>query len=201
MMFNPYDEPRPDTERRTRGSRGGRRGSRNRDSKETHGKSITAAALESAPASEYFENVETVATHLIPRRSLTHQQGLAVKPVELETAPMHGLQLVWYQIGLERGRKWKKVANGRLTKVEAGRVYVTDGEMTDVTNNRLVWKSDKSLLNRSNPFPSINPAPGKERRPQFKRITARTKERITENEQPEIVTPTTPDDDGLGIYI
>lgn len=198
-MFNPYDDERPE---RTRGSRGGKRGSPNRDSRKDQRsiKSVTAAALESAPASIYFEDVETVETHLIPRRSLTHQQGLESKPVELETAPMPGLQLIWYQIGLERGRRWKKIANGRLTKVVQGRVYVTDGELIAVTNNRLVWKSDKTLLNRSNPFPSINPAPGKERRPQFKRITSRTKERLTENEQPEIVIPTTPDDDGLGIY-
>ena len=199
MMFNPYDDERPE---RTRGTRGGKRGNPNRDSrKEQRGtRTITAAALETAPAFQHFEGVETVETHLIPRRSLTHTQALEVRRIEMETEPMHGLQLIWYQIGLERGRQWKKIANGRLTKVVQGRVYVTDGELIAVTNNRLVWKSDKTLLNRSNPFPSINPAPGKERRPQFKRITSRTKERLTENEQPEIVIPTTPDDDGLGIY-
>lgn len=199
MMFNPYDEAQPE---RLRGSRGGKRGNPNRDSrKEQRGtRTITAAALETAPAFVHFADVETVETHLIPRRSLTHTQGLESAPVQMETAPMPGLQLIWYQIGLERGRRWKKIADGRLTKVVQGRVYVTDGELIEVTNNRLVWKSDKTLLNRSNPFPSINPAPGKERRPQFKRITSRTKERLTENEQPEIVIAVTPDDDGLGIY-
>ena len=198
MMFNPYDDARPE---RTRGNRGGKRGNPNRDSrKEQRGtRTVTAAALESAPMSAYFENVETVENHLIPRRSLTHQQGLESKRVEIETEPRRGYQLIWHQIGLERGRRWKKIAGGRLTKIVQGRVYVTDGELVEVTDNRLVWKSDKTLLNRSNPFPSINPTPGKERRPQFKRITSRSKERLTENEQPEIVIPATLDD-GLRIY-
>lgn len=200
MMVNPYDDERPE---RTRGSRGGKRGNRDRDSREKHAvKSMTAVAGEVAPSFAVFDEVETVETHVKPRRSLTHQQALADRPLQLETAPIPGMQLVWQYLGKANGRKWKKLVNGRTTKVVDGSVYATDGELIAFTNNRLVWKSDRTLLNLANPFPDIAPKPGKERRPQFKRITARSKERLTENEQPEILTPATPDaeNEKLGIY-
>lgn len=102
-----------------------------------HGASDTARV---AKASIYFPNgtgEETVKDYLIPRKSLTRQQHLNIFPVTMEVEARSTRQ---------------------LDKL--------NGNMVGTTDNRVVWKSDRTLLRKGNPFSYPT---------DFKRETSRTK--------------------------
>lgn len=93
------------------------------DGHNLHGTSITALAADRAKYCEISECEETVETHIVPRRSITRKQYLGVFPARVET--------------------------------EAIKTHQRDkrtGELIETTDNRIVWKSDRTLLRRGNPF-------------------------------------------------
>lgn len=94
-----------------------------------HGSSATAAI---AHAAQYFEAPlieERAETHVIPRQSITRKQLLGVFPQQLEFAPRVSRQL-------------DKPHYKRTGEIR----------MIEVVDQRLAWKSDKTLLRRGNPF-------------------------------------------------
>lgn len=116
---------------------------------ETHGVSQTAAVLETAALRYDCSDVqETVETHLIPRKSLTEQLHLALFPRTIETEQTTTRQ------------------RDKLT-----------GDLVTVTNNRQIWKSDRSLLIQGKPVDETR----------FKRETSRSKRRVTEIEEPATI--------------
>ena len=73
---------------------------------------------------EYSEIEESVAVHVVPRKSLTTKQGLRHFPIQMETEPMKGSH---------------PIMDGK------------PNPNSSVTNERLVWKSDTTLLSRARP--------------------------------------------------
>jgi hypothetical protein len=89
-----------------------------------HGTSATAAILDRA--AQYFDGAlieERAETHVIPRMSLTRKQLLGVKPQEVE-----------------------------LSQVPCKQRDKQTGNEVTTTDNRVVWKSDRTLLRLANPF-------------------------------------------------
>lgn len=75
---------------------------------------------------------ETAATHIVPRQSITRKQLLNVFPQQRETAPVNSLQL-----------DKRYLIAGDLAPFPAVYHY-----MIRTTDNRVVWRSDRNLLNR-----------------------------------------------------
>jgi hypothetical protein len=101
-----------------------------------HGSSATAAI---AHAASYFEGAlieERREDFVIPRQSQTRKELLGILPVDMEFAPVKSRQLD------------KHAYDGKATTVESA---IQSG-MVEVTDQRLVWKSDTTLLRRGNPF-------------------------------------------------
>jgi hypothetical protein len=107
-MANPYN-----------GSANGKPGGRNRPSRKDPKPHTTATAevAKLGPFWDCAENDETIATHLIPRRSLTVKTHIGVFPQQIETEDRIGFQ-----------------------------IDPITGERTPVTRKRVTWKSDRSLL-------------------------------------------------------
>ena len=118
--------------KRTRGKRGGA-AARNAALRDIHSKVrgvATHGGFKSNFAATVVDNTvfydavdalnETVETHVVPRRSLTRKQLLGIFPQRVETAPIPTRQL------------------DKQT-----------GKMVATTENRVTWKSDRSLLNRT----------------------------------------------------
>lgn len=79
-------------------------------------------------AAKYFACAsieEQPETHLVPRKSITASQFLQFRSPELETEPMRARQLA------------------------------KDGSTVETTDNRLLWKSDRSLLRGNKPFSNM----------------------------------------------
>jgi hypothetical protein len=87
-----------------------------------HGKSATAAVEQSAILFDCSFIEETVEDHIVPRHSLTRQQLLEFRPQELE---------------------FEAIKTKQRDK---------DGRIVETTENRLAWRSDRTLLRRGNPF-------------------------------------------------
>ena len=135
--------------------RGKRGGSKNRSSRkpfkreESHNVSISQAVVEAGKYYDCFEGEETEETHLIPRKSLTRQQHLRLFPPVIETEARKARQL-----------------------------DKRSGNMVETTDQRLVWKSDHSLLRSNKPQVNIGT---------FRRITSRSKVRRIEKEEPAVI--------------
>lgn len=100
------------------------RGSRKaQDGHNLHGTSVTALVAEHGMYYDWSEYEETVEDHIVPRISLTRKQYLGIFPPEIEVEVM-------------RGKQRNK----------------STGQMVETTDNRLIWKQDKTLLNRAKPF-------------------------------------------------
>ena len=87
---------------------------------------------------------ETKDSHIVPRKSLTEKLLLHVIPQRVELAPVHSKQL-------------DKSEDGKYTSVEE---CMAKGKFNAVTDQRVVWRSDQSLLDRTKVQVNI---------PQFKR--------------------------------
>lgn len=138
-----------------RGKRSGNRGSDFRPSrliveKETHNGSTSSMLIDAGPFYECFETVESIASHLIPRKSLTSQQGLRLFAQSTEVID-------------QPSRVRDKVS----------------GAMVTITNPKVVWRSDRTLLRRNRPeqLEDLD----------FRRITSKTKRVIFEPEEPATV--------------
>lgn len=106
-----------------------------------------------ADANKFNNNSEVIEDregYLIPRKSLTHKYSLGNFPQDIEVEVMKGRQL------------------------DHCKTSPTFGQMVDFTYNRLVWKSDKTLLDPTKVDAKIGGSKG------FKRITSHTKRMITE---------------------
>lgn len=113
-----------------------------KDYKETTAVSQTAAVLNTAAMMYDCSDVEeTAETHIIPRKSLTQKLHLKSFPQSIET---------------------EQVVIRQRDKI-SGKIVVT-------TNNRQVWKSDRSLLIQGTPKEVTT----------FKRVTSRSKRMTTE---------------------
>lgn len=88
-----------------------------------HGTSATAVLQDAAKYYECSFVEENRADHIVPRQSITRQQLLGIFPQRVETEP---------------------AATRQLDK--------QTGELVETTDNRVRWKSDKTLLRRGNPF-------------------------------------------------
>lgn len=106
-----------------------------------------------APFWEKAEIDEEIETHIVPRRSLTTKQNLRIFPPQIETETEVSTQLF----------KELPLSPGRLTKV---------------TNQRVTWKSDTTLLRRG--IPDANWSRG------LHRQTSRTKRIDYTPEQPAL---------------
>ncbi len=91
-----------------------------------HGRSVTALIAEAGIYSQYSDIAETATDHVVPRQSLTRQQLLEFFPQRVETEDVRSRQLD----------------------------HAT-GKMVEVTDKRVVWRSDRTLLNRTKPFEQI----------------------------------------------
>jgi hypothetical protein len=89
-------------------------------------RTATAAIGELAPYYECTFTGETVEEHIVPRRSRTEQLHLGINRPAMEVEPLRGRQL-----------------------------DKTTGKMVETTDNRLVWKGDRTLLNTSKPESQI----------------------------------------------
>lgn len=97
---------------------------------------------------------ESTETHIVPRKSVTKRQGLMVQPQTLEFEPLADTKVITYQ----------------ADKMTGQTVEVTDY----YPRNRIVWKSDKTLLRRG--------LPDQLQDIRFKRLTSRSKRVVTELE-------------------
>lgn len=95
---------------------------------------------------------ESADSHVTPRRSITRAQHLKLFPVTLETEPRIARQL-------DKG-ELKKTGNVKLITT---------------TDQRLVWKSDQTLLSRSKPGSTLGVRMGENEG--FYRVTSRSKRR------------------------
>lgn len=86
------------------------------------GSSTSAVVMDAAKYYDHTTIEETKQDHIIPRQSLTAKHFLALFPQSVEVEP---------------------VVSRQLDKLS--------GKMIETTDNRLVWKSDKTLLNRNKP--------------------------------------------------
>ena len=98
-------------------------------SNHAHSQSTAGNAAQIIDRSVYYPGafedgkVETEETHIVPRNSLTRKQMLNIMPQVREVEPMVSRQL-----------------------------DKQSGKMVTVTDDRTVWRSDKSLLREANPF-------------------------------------------------
>lgn len=106
---------------------------------------------------------ETEADHIVPRKSLTVKQLLAAR-TELETEPMPTRQLDVRD-------------QDRFTSVSEA---LEHGRMIQTTDERLVWRLDRSLLIKGTPGSSL---PIVKRDGFIKQGLNRRNTRVTENEQ------------------
>lgn len=95
------------------------------------GKQTTVTGIAESAAKYYECSVveETTETHIVPRRSITRKQMLDVFPAKIETEPIRGKQY-----------------DHRL------------GVLVEVNDNRVVSRSDRTLLQRGKPvqdFPTL----------------------------------------------
>lgn len=88
-----------------------------------HGTSATAVVLDAAKYNESALIDESKETHVVPRQSVTRKQLLGIFPQRFETEDQVSRQLD----------------------------HVT-GKMVEVHDTRTVWRSDKTLLRKGNPF-------------------------------------------------
>jgi len=88
----------------------------------TGGVSPTGAAIERAKYNEHTFIGETVADHVVPRKSITDSQYLRLFPQTVEVEPIKTRQL------------------DKAT-----------GKMVETTDNRVVWRSDRTLLDTTRP--------------------------------------------------
>lgn len=100
-------------------------------------KSSTILAEQAAPLFECSFSEETEETHLIPRQSVTRKQLLGIVPQTLELAPIPTKQLN------------KRSYDGKAKTVAEA---IAQAGVIETTENRLAWKSDRTLLKRNNPF-------------------------------------------------
>jgi hypothetical protein len=94
---------------------------------------------------------ETVETHVIPRKSITESQLLGVFPQQIETAPIPTKQLDKQPPTCTKCGKTDRVTlitDFWLCK-RIGCYVRMPIRMIETTNNRVTWKSDKTLLNRT----------------------------------------------------
>lgn len=113
----------------------------------------TDSIIRTKSTAKYFEYAgepETVEEHIVPRKSLTRKLLLRVFPPQVEVEQVKGRQLD------------KK-----------------SGRMVETTDNRVVWKSDRSLLRNNKPENLENI--------RFKRQTSRSRRIKTEIELPAVV--------------
>lgn len=124
--------------------------------------STAAAVVSGAGFYQCYEGVETPEDHIIPRKSLSQQQHLGTFRTPMETTHMQGAQLL-KPLGdlakttpattrvIIKTREWIDPTNHNLgSKVVEG-VYLTNGVMIPTTDERLVWKGDRTLLRRGIP--------------------------------------------------
>lgn len=136
----------------------------NLDMVETRKTSTTALAAEAGIYFDCCEGIEeTEETHVIPRRSLTRQQHLAIFPQTVQT---------------------EDVITHQTDKITGQRVAVS--------NPKIVWRSDKTLLRRETPFrlEDMN-----DFKTGVKRRTSRSKRVIREPEYPATIEIPTDSDD------
>jgi hypothetical protein len=105
--------------------------------------------IEAGTYYESYSEVENEQDHIVPRRSLTQQQQLALFQPQIETETRKARQL-----------------------------DKRSGKMVETTDQRLVWKSDTSLLRRGKPDAFGESKTGT----RFVRITSRSKRSEVENE-------------------
>lgn len=100
-------------------------------------KSVTAATMESGKYRELAVDVEeTREDYCIPRRSLSQRQGLALT-TQIETESRVTRQLN------------KRRYDGKATTVEEA---IAKQGLIETTDQRLTWRSDRTLLAPGNPF-------------------------------------------------
>lgn len=125
-----------------------------KDALETKG--TVCSSVLAADAAKFFEHTdieETTETHIVPRVSLTKKLHLRLFEQKIETEDVKTFQ----------------------TDTRTGQKVV-------VTNPRIVWKSDRTLLRRDHP----------EKMPQdISRITSKSKRKIWEPELPAVVESST----------
>jgi hypothetical protein len=116
--------------------------------------SVTASCAEAGIYNDNCECQETAEDYIIPRKSLTVKQHLALFPQEVE-----------YES--RTIRRWQLDKRSLPLPGTIGPVRMI--ETTD-ESRRIAWKSDRSLLNHNNPF--LPPKPG---RRGIKRLTSQSK--------------------------
>lgn len=95
----------------------------------SHNLKGSSAAKLTIDAAKYFECAaveETREDHIVPRQSITRQQYLGAFPVRVET---------------------ETIPTRQLDK--------QSGELVETTDERITWRSDRSLLRRNKPFKDI----------------------------------------------
>lgn len=98
----------------------------------------------------HFDGEETTEDFIVPRRSITVKQGLEYKPLQMEFEDRNGKQL------------------DKVSK-----------KLVAVNERRLVWKSDRTLLNRSkidDPYKKFT---------EIKRLTSKSKRMVPDQPTPE----------------
>lgn len=105
------------------------------------GKSTASLAMDAAQYFDCSTVDETREDHIVPRQSITRKQFLPFFPQRLETAAVPSKQLD------KAGFDGKKYTDSNTA--------VADNRMIAVTDNRVTWKSDRTLLNRSKPVTDI----------------------------------------------
>lgn len=124
---------------------------------ESHKLSTSALVADAGKYFECAEIAETQEDHIIPRQSLTNQLHLRLFPITFETEQRNAKQ---------------------RNKV--------DGKLVATTDNRVIWKSDRTLLRTNKPEATI---------PVFVRETSYSKRKRLEKEIPACIeAPQIPDD-------
>lgn len=157
-----------------RGTRGGRDSPRNRDiHSKVRGVRTIGRGAESPTAAigergKYFgiaDIAETKETHVVPRKSLTVKQLLAVKQPDIETEPVASRQL-------------DKRDSDKFTSVQEA---LYQGRMVKTTDERMTWRADRSLLIRGTPGSTL---PVVKRDGYVKQGLNKRNTRVTEREMP-----------------
>lgn len=130
---------------------------RNNAAHNLHNTSVTALVGERA---KYFDCAlveETIETHLVPRESITVQQRLEAFPQRVELAEVPAKQLdranEIRQAAWEWFKRFKSPVRAKTFDSICELLATLGVGMIGTTDNRIVWKSDKSLLRKGQPFP------------------------------------------------